>query len=183
MTTDLIIDTLLHLPEKLLQLIRVLPSEVLFQVRHIETLIKNMSWESVLSQMYVLAEMIKNIDSESLLQFAFKCNMTMKSYMPTISYVFFQIFDGIFAPKQLVKQLTLALILQVAVSGVHWLSYFINYSLLLATSKGRKVLSANHRLNEAKTFEEWKTTAEELDHLNGTVQTYLHGCIVVLLYF
>eukprot|EP00603_Paraphysomonas_imperforata_P012561 CAMPEP_0114453912 /NCGR_PEP_ID=MMETSP0104-20121206/2302_1 /TAXON_ID=37642 ORGANISM="Paraphysomonas imperforata, Strain PA2" /NCGR_SAMPLE_ID=MMETSP0104 /ASSEMBLY_ACC=CAM_ASM_000202 /LENGTH=719 /DNA_ID=CAMNT_0001626263 /DNA_START=433 /DNA_END=2591 /DNA_ORIENTATION=+ len=35
------------------------------------------------------------------------------------------------------------------------------------TTKGRQVLSANHRLNEAVTFKEWKQTAEELDHLNG----------------
>ena len=165
--TDLIIDTLTHLPATIVSILKQLPENVLFQIQHIEHLIKHMSWEAVVSQIHLLANMIQNMDSASLIQFMMDCNATMILYMPTIRHITYQIFEGIFGPKQLVKQLTLALILQVGVSGVHWLSYFVNYSYLLMTTKGRQVLSANFRLNEAKTFKEWKLTAEELDHLNG----------------
>ena len=165
--TDLLIDVLKQLPEKILSVLQTLPENVLFQVQYVETLIKNMSWEAVVAQVAVLGEMICNINYDSLLKMLMDCSAMAEMYWPTIRHISFQIFDGIFAPKQLMKQLTLALMLQVGVSGAQWLSYFVQYSYLLMTTKGRHVLSANHRLNEAKDFKEWKQTAEELDHLNG----------------
>lgn len=167
--TDLIIDALSNLPGNIALVLQKVPENVLFQIHYIEHLIKHSSWETMMSQIHVLVDMIKNVDVDSLLKILMDFNAAAVLYWPTIRHISFQIFDGIFAPKQLVKQLTLALMLQVGVSGVHWLSYFVNYSYLLMTTKGRKVLSANHRLNEATTFKEWKVTAEELDHLNGKV--------------
>ena len=167
--SDLIINTLQQLPHTIISALSRLPENVLLQVHHIERLIRDMSWEAVATQLAILAEMLRNINYDSTLQMLLECGTTAQHYWPSIRHISFQIFDGIFAPKQLMKQLTLALMLQVAVSGVHWLSYFVQYSYLLMTTKGRMVLSANHRLNEAKTFKEWKETAEELDHLNGAV--------------
>jgi hypothetical protein len=164
---DQILNSLLHIPSQALIVLQQLPANVLLQVHHIEHLIQHMSWEAVVTQIHVLADMMKNINYSSLVQAVLDCNTTAQLYMPTIRHVLFQIFDGIFAPKQLMKQLTLALVLQLGVSGIHWLSYFVHYSYLLMTTKGRHVLSATHRLNEAKTFKQWKLIAEELDHLNG----------------
>jgi hypothetical protein len=183
-----LINTLSRLPQNLASVLQKLPEHILFQMKHIEHLIKHLSWEAVVSQMHILANMIANINYSSLLQMIMDCNATAQVYMPTIRHVTFQIFDGIFAPKQLMKQLTLALMLQLGVSGVHWLSYFVNYSYLLMTNKGRQVLSANHRLNEAKTFKEWKATAEELDHLNGKthcdhlISICFSGCTCIQLF-
>ena len=111
-------STLRHLPGKVMSLISELPGTVTIKIEHIDRVLRHMSWDSMLAQVYVVMDFLKSLDYETCLQMMTSLNRSAIIYMPTIRYALFEIFEGIFAPKQVLKQLTLALILQFGVSGV-----------------------------------------------------------------
>ena len=74
----------------------------------------------------------------------------------------------IFAPNRLLKQLLLAVALQGGVFVLQWIGNIGQYVLALCTSKGRKMLTLRQQMGCAKTYQEWRRIAEEIDVLTGT---------------
>jgi hypothetical protein len=87
--------------------------------------------------------------------------------LPVVEHIAMEVIDAIFAPKQLLKQLLLAVGLQGTVFLLQWLGNMASYGFSLCSASGRKMVSLKQQLGSAKTYMEWRCIAEQLDVVTG----------------
>jgi hypothetical protein len=91
------------------------------------------------------------------------------SQLPVLQTILYDLIDAIFSPQLLLKQLAVALGLQVAVFTLQRIGGLIFLLLNYLTEKGRKSLKLNQRMKEATTYLEWKRLGEQCDMLKGLI--------------
>lgn len=92
-----------------------------------------------------------------------------QSNLPVVEHIVMEVIDAIFAPKQLLKQLLIAIGLQATVFLLQWLGNISSYGFALCSSSGRKMMYLKQQLGKAKTYLEWKCIAEQLDAVTGMI--------------
>jgi hypothetical protein len=86
---------------------------------------------------------------------------------PVVERFLIKFADILFSPRELIKQIALINLLQLAMMATQvtsklarmWFSYF--------TKIGRKVRQIEEKMSEARTYHEWKSYAEDLDRARG----------------
>jgi hypothetical protein len=101
--------------------------------------------------------------------------------LPLTQQMIYELIDAIFSPKLLLKQLLVAMGLQVGVFTLQKIFGILFLLLSYCTEQGRKIISLNARMKEAVTYEEWKLLGERYDILQGDFVDHFHLFVLISL--
>jgi hypothetical protein len=87
--------------------------------------------------------------------------------LPDIERIVFDLMDRMFSPKQILRQIAMISVLQVALMCYNSLSDVWTKIAQNLTERGRKEKALLKRLKEAKTYVDWQEAAQDLDRFRG----------------
>ena len=87
--------------------------------------------------------------------------------IPYIENLCIEIFEIMFAPKQVIRQIAMISLLQILLLIYNSFSIIWNKLLLLLTNSGRKLSYLKEKLKLLNNYDEWKVIAGEIDKIQG----------------
>jgi len=87
--------------------------------------------------------------------------------IPYIENLCIEIFEIMFAPKQVIRQIAMISLLQILLLIYSSLSLIWKKLLLLLTNSGRKLSHLKDKLKLLNSYDEWKVVAGEIDKIQG----------------
>jgi TAG lipase/steryl ester hydrolase/phospholipase A2/LPA acyltransferase len=94
--------------------------------------------------------------------------------LPKCERILFDIFEIMFSPRAIFRQLAIISIVQTALLAGVWVAESASSLVLLFSEAEREIKKVETQLNEAKSYTEWKRIAERLDYLRGYDKWRLH---------
>lgn len=87
--------------------------------------------------------------------------------LPEVTHVLLEAGDAVFGYRQLMKQLAIAIAIQASIMGFNGITSIASYALTFLSSARFKITLIKSKMESATTYAEWRTYAEEYDHLMG----------------